>query len=85
MERSEIVAAVERSIAEVLRQDLVSLSESARLFEDLNLDSTALLELLMAVEDHLSIEIDTSTMNIDDFATVGSLADHLVEAMRVTA
>jgi acyl carrier protein len=85
MERNEIVAAVERSIAEVLRQEVKPLPESARLLEDLNLDSTALLELLMAVEDELSIEIDTSVMSIDDFATIGSLADHLTTAMQVTA
>jgi acyl carrier protein len=81
MERTEIVAAIERSVAEVLRQDVQSLPESSRLLEDLNLDSTALLELLMAVEDQLSIEIDTSEMSIDDFATIGSLADHLASTM----
>jgi len=83
MERNEIVAAIERSVAEVLRQDVQSLPESSRLLEDLNLDSTALLELLMAVEDQLSIEIDTSEMSIDDFATIGSLADHLASTMQV--
>jgi acyl carrier protein len=85
MERTEIVAAIERSVAEVLRQDVQSLPESSRLLEDLNLDSTALLELLMAVEDQLSIEIDTSEMSIDDFATIGSLADHLASTMQVNA
>ena len=85
MERSEIVAAIERSIAGVLRQETRPLPESSRLLEDLNLDSTALLELLMAIEDELSIEIDTSVMDIDDFATISSLADHLAGTMQVTA
>ncbi|MBB5874101.1 acyl carrier protein [Allocatelliglobosispora scoriae] len=85
MERSEIVAVVESSIAEVRKEEVTGLTEETRLLEDLHLDSTSILELLMSLEDALNIEIDAQSLSMDDFATVGTLADYITTVLSVTA
>ena len=85
MERSEIISAIEASVAEVRTEPVTGLAETTRLLQDLNLDSTSILELLMSLEDILNIEIDAMDLSWDDFATVGSLADYLSKVPRVTA
>jgi acyl carrier protein len=78
MDRSDIVSAVERALREVLNDAVpATLAEDSRLFEDLHLDSTGVLELLMALEENLGIEVDPENLNMDDFQTVGSLTDYL--------
>ena len=85
MERGEIIAVIESSIAEVRKEEVSGLSEDTRLLEDLRLDSTALLELLMSLEDALNIEIDAQSLSMDDFASVGTLADYVTRVLSVTA
>jgi acyl carrier protein len=82
--RSEIIAAISVSIAEVLREEPPGLAEDTRLFDDLHLDSTSVLELLMAVEDSMSIEIDPESLDMENFRTVGTLADYLQKIADVT-
>ena len=78
MDRSSIVSAVERALREVLNDAVpAGLAEQSRLFEDLHLDSTGVLELLMALEENLGIEVDPESLDMDDFQTVGSLTDYL--------
>ncbi|GAB3976122.1 phosphopantetheine-binding protein [Actinoallomurus acanthiterrae] len=79
MNRSEIVAGVVRSIAEVLQREVPDATEDTRLFDDLQLDSTSILELLMAVEDTMEIEIDPDGLEMDSFRTIGTLVDYLQE------
>jgi acyl carrier protein len=62
-------------LGRVLKHDLPELSEDTRLMEDLNLDSTSVLELLLEIEDELGIQIDVEGIEQRDFATVGALAD----------
>jgi acyl carrier protein len=60
------------------------LSEQTRLMEDLSLTSAATLELILALEDALDIQIDVEEIQPDDLASLGALADfvagHLVVA-----
>lgn len=42
---------------------------------DLGLDSTSVLELLMALEGELGISFDVELLERSDFSTVGTLAD----------
>ena len=79
MNRSEIVTSVIRSIAEVLQREVPDVTEDTRLFDDLQLDSTSILELLMAVEDTMEVEIDPEGLDMDSFRTIGTLADYLQE------
>jgi acyl carrier protein len=82
MDRTSIVSAVERALREVLNDAVpAGLAEDSRLFEDLHLDSTGVLELLMALEENLGIEVDPENLNMDDFQTVGSLTDYLAATL----
>lgn len=85
MERSEIIAVIERSVTEVRKEEVSGITEDTRLLQDLNLDSTAILELLMSLEDNLSIEIDAQSLSMEDFATVGTLATYLTTVLSVSA
>jgi acyl carrier protein len=77
MDRSEVVAAVETALSEVLEREVTGLTEDTRLFEDIHLDSTSVLEMLMTLEDAIGIEVDPETLDMDDFKSVGTLADYL--------
>lgn len=73
--RTPVVDAIVESLAEVLNQDLENVSEQTELFTELGLDSTGILDLLMALEDRLGIEFDGDQLEMGHFSTVGSLAD----------
>jgi acyl carrier protein len=82
MDRTDIVAAVERALREVLNDAVpAELAPDSRLFEDLHLDSTGVLELLMALEENLGIEVDPENLDMDDFQTVASLTDYLAATL----
>jgi acyl carrier protein len=83
VDRTSLVSAVAASIAEVLMRDLPDLTEQTRLFEDLQLDSTTILELLMALEDGIGIEVDPESLDMDVFASVGTLADYIGDQLAV--
>ena len=61
----------------MLQRELPELDTTTRLFEDLHLDSTSVLELLMALEDALDIEVDPDELRAEDFTTVESLAEYV--------
>lgn len=77
MDRSTIVTHVRSAICDVLARDVAELDEEARLFEDLALDSTMVIELLMALEDTTDLTIDPDELQPEVFQTVGSLADYV--------
>ncbi|MFF1283303.1 acyl carrier protein [Streptomyces sp. NPDC014991] len=78
MERGSVISAVEKSLSEVLERPVTGLTEEVRLFEDLHLDSTSVLELLMALEDAVDISVDPEDLDMDDFKSVGSLTDYVL-------
>jgi acyl carrier protein len=77
MEERDLIDVVAASLSEVLERQLPDISADLRLLDDLNMDSTAILELLMTLEDNLGIEIDAEELNMDDFETVGTVAAYL--------
>lgn len=77
MDRSEIVEQVRITLSAVLNRDVVGLGEDARLFEDLALDSTSVIELLMGLEDTVDLQIDPDELEPEVFRTVGSLTDYV--------
>jgi acyl carrier protein len=77
MDRTKIVAAIETALSEVLEREISGLTEEQRLFDDLHLDSTSVLELLMLVEDGTGISVDPEDLNIDHLQSVGSFADYV--------
>jgi acyl carrier protein len=66
----QIVAA----LAEVLGTELKDATEDTLLFEDLGLDSTTVLELLMTVEERLGVELDSDSLEQQHFRSVGTLS-----------
>lgn len=84
MDRSAIVTQVRLAICDVLSRDAAELDEQARLFEDLALDSTMVIELLMALEDTTDLKIDPDELEPEVFRTVGSLADYVENSLSRT-
>jgi acyl carrier protein len=76
----EIVEAITAAIAEVLGKTPEGVDEHTRLAEDLGLDSTSVLSLLMALEDTLHIQVDPDTLEQHHLETVGSLAGYIAES-----
>jgi len=77
MNRNEIVEHVRVAMVQVLNRDVSELGENAGLFEDLSLDSTSVIELLMGLEDTMDLEIDPDDLEPEVFRTVSTLADFI--------
>jgi acyl carrier protein len=84
MNRTEIIAHLQIALSAVLNRDIPELPEDARLFDELGLDSTSVIELLMALEDTINLEVDPDELEPEIFQTVGSLTDY-IEAGFVSA
>ncbi|MFI0141926.1 phosphopantetheine-binding protein [Streptomyces luteogriseus] len=80
MKRTEIIEQIRLALGSALEREPADLSESTTLFEELAVDSTGVLELLLALEDALVLEIDPEALEPEVFETVGTLADY-VESM----
>ncbi|MET9914615.1 phosphopantetheine-binding protein [Streptomyces sp. NPDC006476] len=78
MNRTEVVHQIESALSEALERPIDGLSEDVRLFDDMHLDSTSVLEVLMTLEDTVGVEVDPEQLEMADFATVGSFADYLL-------
>jgi acyl carrier protein len=81
MERTQIIEHLHIALSSVLNRDIPELSEDDRLFEDLALDSTSVIELLMSLEDTIDLEIDTDELEPEVFKTVGSLTDYIADGV----
>ncbi|EFL35363.1 acyl carrier protein [Streptomyces viridochromogenes DSM 40736] len=77
MENTAVVESVETALTEVLEREVSGLTPDVRLFEDLHLDSTSVMEMLMSLEDSMDVAIDPETLDMDDFMTVGTLTAYL--------
>ncbi len=77
MNRDEIVEHVRVALNQVLNREVPELGEDARLFEDLSLDSTSVIELLMGLEDTMDLEIDPDDLEPEVFRTVRTLTDFI--------
>ncbi|MFJ1798403.1 MULTISPECIES: acyl carrier protein [unclassified Streptomyces] len=78
MEPQNVVTAIEAALSEVLEREVDGLTKDVRLFEDLHLDSTSVLEMLMALEDGIGIVVDPEDLDMDDFKSVGTLTDYVL-------
>ncbi|WP_445078471.1 acyl carrier protein [Streptomyces hayashii] len=70
MDHTDVTAAMETALSKVLERPVSDLSGKTRLFDDLHLDSTTMLEMLMELEDSLGLEVDPEELEADDFETV---------------
>jgi acyl carrier protein len=77
MNREQTVEQIRVALSRVLDREIPPLREDVRLVEDLSLDSTSVIDLLMALEDVVGRELDVDDLEPDVFRSVGSLADYL--------
>ncbi|MFJ9695815.1 acyl carrier protein [Kitasatospora sp. NPDC101183] len=68
------VDAVRQGLSEVLNKDVSDADQSVKLFDELGLDSSSALELLIAIEEILDVQFDADELDMNHFETVGSLA-----------
>ncbi len=81
IDRSRFIAAIVEALGSVLERDLGDLAPDTQLFENLGLDSTGVLDLLLQLEESLGAEIDTENLEMSHFATVDSLADFIISEL----
>lgn len=75
LNRTDVTTAMETALSKVLDRPVTELSGQTRLFDDLHLDSTTMLEMLMGLEDSLGLEVDPEELEADDFETVDTFTD----------
>ncbi|GAA3793398.1 acyl carrier protein [Streptomyces chiangmaiensis] len=68
------VATIADSLAKSMQVDAATIGENSRLFDELGLDSTTVLELLMTIEEELGMEFETDLLEQHHLETVGALA-----------
>ena len=85
MNHSTVVTAIEAGVSEALHRPVTGLTDDIRLFEDLHLDSTTSLELLMAMEDAFGLLVDPEALDLDDFRTVGTFAAFVLREIAAQA
>ena len=72
-----MIEKIKEIISEKLNLDVTGLTKETRFKEDLGADSLDLFELIMALEDEYSIEIDQD--DLESLTTVGSVEDYLAQ------
>jgi acyl carrier protein len=77
--REQVFSAIVEALARVVGRPLPDASSDTRLFDDLNLDSTSVLGLLLELEDSLNMEVDPESLEQDHLETVGSLTSFVVD------
>jgi acyl carrier protein len=75
LERDTAKAAVVKALEENLGRTLDDLDESTSLLDELALDSTGVLGVLISLEDSLDLEIDPDIITEEHLATLGGLVD----------
>lgn len=83
MNRNEILDATYDACVEVLQVDKADLGETSSFAEDLNADSLALVEVVMALEERFDLRIPEE--ELEDVATIGAAADVVVSHLSPAA
>ncbi|QFZ18773.1 acyl carrier protein [Saccharothrix syringae] len=81
MDRNTVVSALEQALTEVLERPVTGLDGHVRLFDDLHLDSTTMLEMLMALEDSLGLVVDPEDLDADDFVSVDTFTTFVLSSL----
>jgi acyl carrier protein len=82
VDRQNVVTALENALTDVLERPVTGLTGDVKLFDDLHLDSTTMLEMLMALEDSISLVVDPEDLDADDFVTVDTFTDFVLATQR---
>ena len=79
MDRYMAIEQIRVVTEKVLNREVPDLTADTRLLEELGLDSTGIIEVLMELEDLVAFEVDVDTLDPSVFQTAGSLADYMVQ------
>ncbi|MCY9787249.1 phosphopantetheine-binding protein [Nocardiopsis sp. EMB25] len=85
MQRNDVVTALEAALSEALEREVADLDGTVRLFDDLHLDSTSMLEVLMSLEESIGLEVEPEDLEIEAFESVDSLTDFVLSARAAAA
>ncbi|UGT61025.1 acyl carrier protein [Nocardia asteroides] len=72
-----ITSAVIATLVAMTEQPEAGLSADTRLLDELGMESTSILELLLRLENAIGFEFDPETLEPNDFDTVGSLSAYV--------
>jgi acyl carrier protein len=72
--RQRVIESIGMVLPRLLERELPGVAEGMLLMEELGLRSTAILELLVELEENLEIQIDVEDIDRDDMNSVGDLA-----------
>ncbi|MEV8312233.1 phosphopantetheine-binding protein [Streptomyces flavidovirens] len=78
MNRQHVIAALETALTDVLERPVTGLTGDVKLFDDLHLDSTTMLEMLMALEDSIGLVVDPEELDADDFVSVDTFTNFVL-------
>lgn len=85
MNRNEIMNELRNVIVENLELEAPDiLRETDRLYDDLNIDSIMMLQLIVYVEEVFQVSIPDEEIDLNVFSTAGSLAD-FIESLQKAA
>lgn len=79
MDRNTAIEQIRVVTKKVLNYEVGDFDADTRLLDELGLDSTSMLDLLMELEDMADFEVDVDTLDPGVFQTVGSLADYMIQ------
>ena len=79
--RDRVVEAILDLLPQALGAEIGTVTEDTRLFDELGLDSTGVLDMMLKLEDSLDIEFDTDNLQLNHFESVRTLADFVVAEM----
>ncbi|MFD7923969.1 acyl carrier protein [Streptomyces sp. NPDC059740] len=82
MDRQHVVTALENALTDVLEHPVAGLTGDVKLFADLHLDSTTMLEMLMFLEDSIGLVVDPEELDADDFVSVDTFTDFVLATHR---
>lgn len=81
MDRTTVLSALELALTEVLERPVSGLEGQVKLFDDLHLDSTTMLEMLMALEDSIGLTVDPEDLDVDDFISVDTFTEFVLSRL----
>ncbi|WP_255950603.1 acyl carrier protein [Streptomyces odontomachi] len=77
MNRTDIVEQIRVALGAALGREIAELPERTSLFQDLAVDSSSVLELLLTLEDSIGLEVDPEELEPEIFETVGNLSNYV--------
>lgn len=82
MGTDKVKGAVEQTLAQCLAMDAEQIGDQDQLYEDLGIDSSTIVSLLLDLEQACGVEFDMEALQPEHLATVDSLTAYICELLR---